>query len=145
MPPVKLLTALLPPILGSLQRNTVIDASLASLLRILHSLSTQPIPILLSPELALPLASTLSLLSASHTHPPTRHITFRLLSQVLVLMPPPLNMSFLSNALSDPTTPPPLRIAAVGLVKDAVLRALASPSQNIWASPVALQTLAPLV
>lgn len=36
-------------------------------------------------------------------------------------------------------------IAAVGLVKDAVLRALASPKKSVWASPLLLSTFGSLV
>lgn len=145
MPPIPLLTALLPALISSLRTNTVLDCSLMILLTSLHSLTSQPSPPELPPDLSAPLAETLSALASVHPDPPTRHLSFRLLSLLLALAPPPLRLSFLHELLRDAHTPAQMRAAGVGLVKEAVLAALAAPRPSPFASPLVLRTFGPVL
>ncbi|KAI0064986.1 hypothetical protein BV25DRAFT_1799966 [Artomyces pyxidatus] len=144
------LTPLLPIILTSLQSNVGLDSSLAILLEIFCSTPADIHTSELSPDTLIPLATMLPPLCSVHPDPPTRHLTFRLLGQVLRWTPSLQRLQILCDLLSPSDNPmPQMRTAAVGLVKDAVIEALSPPSaatdtlatSNVFASPLLLQTL----
>ena len=68
-----------------------------------------------------------------------------ILSLVLGLAPPPVRFGLLKDLLADEDMPPQMRIAAIGLLKEAVLEALSGQGQNIFASRHLLATFGPLV
>lgn len=145
------LTAFFPVILSSVQSNTALDEILSLLITCIVPLRSQTPPPDLPSDLAVSLAHVLSLLAGVHPDPSTRHHVFRLISAVLTLTPSPLRLHLLQGLLTDSESSPQMRVAAVGLVREAVLEALAtSPgsaesSRNVFASPLLLQTIGPIV
>lgn len=134
----------LPIIIASIQTNTLLDESLSFLL--LHLFQTQELGRELDPEIVIPLCTILPGLASAHPDAFIRHCTFRVLGLVLTVAPVPLRMQILQDLASDKSMPQ-MRVAVVGLVKDAVLEALAKidpPSSqsttNPLASPRFLQT-----
>ncbi|KAJ3976031.1 hypothetical protein EV361DRAFT_885468 [Lentinula raphanica] len=150
------LTTYFPFIIGSIQANTLLDESLAFLL-ISFSPSPTPHHNVIHPESQLiPLLTVLPSLSSAHPDPFIRHCTFRILGLALHVAPDPLQMQALKDLIGDTSDQAQqMRVAAVSLVKDAVLSALveveSSTSQtgsggiNILASPRFLQTFAPVL
>ncbi|THV07962.1 hypothetical protein K435DRAFT_174453 [Dendrothele bispora CBS 962.96] len=162
------LEALLPVILSSIQTNHFLEETLAVLLLSLYNVqgsgkqTTE-----LSSDLIHPLFNVLPELASAHPEPQVRHYTFRILSMVLRGSPAMVRMQTLRSLTgpSDPDQPPSqgwnkqieevvearrlqMRIASVGLVKEAVLEALqesSSASQNVFASPKFLQTFGPVL
>ncbi|KZT10353.1 uncharacterized protein LAESUDRAFT_721690 [Laetiporus sulphureus 93-53] len=143
---VPMLTSFFPIILISLQSNTALDEVLSLLINSIVPLQSQS-PSELPPDLIVPLAHVLPPLASVHPEPSTRHQTFRLLSVVLSLAPSPLRLQLLYGLLTDPDSLPQMRVAAVGLVKEAVLEGLSTTmgssdaARNVFASPIFLQTL----
>ncbi|KAI0264600.1 hypothetical protein BC834DRAFT_992654 [Gloeopeniophorella convolvens] len=142
--PLPLLVSVFPLILTSLQSNVALDPSLAILLEVLCTVS--PSPPDLSPDIIVPLTTVLPPLCSAHPNPSTRHITFRILGRVLQLTPSILRLQILHDLIS-PTEDafPHMRTAAIGLVKEATLEALSDGRNNIFASPLLLQTIGPYV
>lgn len=70
---------------------------------------------------------------------------------MLALTPSQLRLQLLRDILADDDgdTAPQMRVAAIGLVKEAVLEALSTPASdedsNAFASPLFMRTFAPLV
>ncbi|KII84620.1 hypothetical protein PLICRDRAFT_354784 [Plicaturopsis crispa FD-325 SS-3] len=142
------LTHLFPAILTSLRSNIGLDETLAVLLRTLvpsprdtaaHSSNN------LSPELLIPLIDMLDPLASAHSDPPTRHLCFRLLGLAINQLPPPARLDALRTLTSEDAAFPQMRVAGIGLVKDAVLGALAGQDESVFASPLLLQTFAPIL
>ncbi|KAF9056712.1 hypothetical protein BDP27DRAFT_1345084 [Rhodocollybia butyracea] len=162
-----------PLIISSIQTNAFLDETLAVLLLCLSS-SLPPLPshqnqVLIKvplydstsslEPLLLPLCELLPPLASHHPDPFIRHCTYRLLGLVVERLEK-LDMMAGARVLRDLVGPLPdgapqsqMRIAAVGLVKDSVLRAL-SESQSkgkgfkntsILASPRFLQMFAPVL
>ncbi|OCH84611.1 hypothetical protein OBBRIDRAFT_829379 [Obba rivulosa] len=143
--PLPTLTSFAPIVVSSIQSNTALDETLSLLLRALAPLRTHapaPAP---SPTLLAPLAHVLPPLASAHPDPATRHHAFRLLALVLHLAPSLLRLELLHGLLTDSAAPPQMRVAAVGLVKEAVLEALAGSSQDVFVSPLFLGTLGPVL
>lgn len=145
------LAALFPVLLTSLQTNVALDESLAILFTYLFPASAA-VPPELSTHITVPLSVVLPALCSSHPNASTRHLSFRLLGQVLHLSPSPLRLQILRDLLSPSEDNfPQMRIAALGLIKDAVIEALNSPPSDedvaagVFATPVLLQTIGPLV
>ncbi|KAJ3716646.1 hypothetical protein C8R42DRAFT_679026 [Lentinula raphanica] len=150
------LSTYFPFIIGSIQANTLLDESLAFLL-ISFSPSPTPHHNVIHPESQLiPLLTVLPSLSSAHPDPFIRHCTFRILGLALHVAPGPLQMQALKDLLGDTSDQAQqMRVAAVSLVKDAILSALAevesstsktgSGGINILASPRFLQTFAPVL
>ena len=139
------LVSFFPLILASLQSNVALDATLAVLLKVLH---TAPLPQAeLSPDIIVPLTTVLPLLCSAHPDASTRHITFRILGRVLQLTPSVLRLQTLRDLISPSEDASPyMRVAAIGLIKEAVLEALSCPkADNVFASPHLLQTIGPHV
>lgn len=85
-------------------------------------------------------------MSSTHPDPEMRHFCFRVLAGILALSPPLLRMDVLRDTMSvKGECPPPMRVAVVGLLKEAVLEALASPVPNVFASHVFVETFVPLL
>ncbi|GBE89024.1 hypothetical protein SCP_1500260 [Sparassis crispa] len=146
-----LLTSFFPVILTSVQANVALDEVLYHLISSIGPLRLQyPRPDLPS-DLIVPLAQLLPQLAGVHPDPSTRHQTFRLLSTVLSLTPSPMRLHLLHELLTDSDLSPQMRVAAVGLVKEAVLEALATApgsaesDRNVFVSPMFLRALGPLI
>ncbi|KAI0944793.1 hypothetical protein AcW1_001644 [Taiwanofungus camphoratus] len=146
-----LLESYFPVVLVSVQSNTALDEVLSLLINALAPLRSQSPRPDLPADLVVPLAHVLPPLASAHPDPSTRHQIFRILSIVLALAPSPLRLHLLHGLLADRESPPPVRVAAVGLVKEAVLEALATApgsaeaGRNVFASPLFLRTLGPVI
>ncbi|KAF8872735.1 hypothetical protein BD779DRAFT_1679562 [Infundibulicybe gibba] len=92
----ELLRQLLPALLASLQSNTALDESLSVLLRILNRLHSQP-RVELSPEIIIPLCTTLPPLANHHPDPLVRHQIFRVISWLLALSSTQLRLDILTG------------------------------------------------
>ncbi|KAF8067892.1 hypothetical protein FPV67DRAFT_1163310 [Lyophyllum atratum] len=136
------LPKLIPIIVASLQTGSAFDEALTILLHALDPRQASPRPYL-PEEVIYPLFAVLPPLSSSHPDPVVRHQAFRLLSILLASCPPPIRLQFLRDLAIDPDFPQ-MRVAAVGLVKEAVLEALAHPP-NIFASPAFFEVFGPIL
>lgn len=137
----------MPIILASIQSNTALDETLALLLDTLGSFrNTVPRPNL-AVDILVPLAHVLAPLASVHPDPPTRHATFRVLSTVLAFSPSLIRMKLLKDLVTDEDeSMQQMRVAAVGLVKEAVLEALNAPRTasgppNDFMSPLLMQEI----
>jgi hypothetical protein len=138
----RLLSCLLPIILASIQSNSALDEALAILLR---SLDPRVIPRPeLSPDIIIPLCTVLPPLCCSHPDPLLRHQIFRILSLLLSSSPPPLRLQLLKDLTTDSNLPQ-MRVASVGLVKEAFLDAISSTKSNIFSSSMFLQVFGPVL
>ncbi|KAI0659261.1 hypothetical protein C8Q70DRAFT_916042 [Cubamyces menziesii] len=139
------LTDFFPIVLSSIQTNVALDEVLSVLINTFAPLRSATAPLQLDTDLIIPLAHLLPHLASNHSEPDIRHYTFRILSLVLGLAPPPVRFGLLKDLLADEDMPPQMRIAAIGLLKEAVLEALSGQGQNIFASRHLLATFGPLV
>lgn len=145
------LASFFPVILMALQANTALDEVLSVLLNVLVPLIKQAPRPEFSPDLIVPLVHVLPPLASVHPDPSIRHFTFRILSAALALAPSPVRIQLLQGLLTDSDSSPQMRIAAVGLVKEALLEALAATprsaeaQRNMFASPTFLQTFGPII
>ncbi|KAF8485679.1 hypothetical protein JB92DRAFT_3025282 [Gautieria morchelliformis] len=133
------LQKLLPTITLSLQQNVAMDESLALLLNFMAFSSDQ-----LPQEIVDPVATLITPLASTHSHPPTRHMVFRILQALLARAPPPIRLAHLSSLLIDCPFPQ-MRVAAVGLVKEAFLNAITSTGtdQSLFKSETLIRALGP--
>ena len=139
------LTSFFPIVLSCIQSNVALDEVLSILLSSLAPLrNADPRPDL-SVDLIIPLVHLLPHLASNHSEPDIRHYAFRILSLVLGLSPPPLRFRLLQELLSDKDTPPQMHVAAVGLLKEAVLEGLAARDKNVFASTQLLPAFGPIV
>lgn len=145
----RVLSRTLPLLLDSLVNGrTAIDESLFIILSALYpndvpdSQATQE----WDTATVLPLINALSMLACGHPDGQVRLIAFRAIGDLLFHLPPILHIRVLHDLLIDAGLPH-MRIAAVGLLKDAVIAALASSSSSLnpFASPVMLQTFGSVV
>ncbi|KAI5115346.1 hypothetical protein M0805_008069 [Coniferiporia weirii] len=143
-----MLSSLSPILIASLQSSAGVDASLFILLSgLFPSISSPNSPADLDPDLLPPLIYAVSPLACTSPDPQIRLIAFRTLGVLLSRAPLLEHMSLLRELLTDSTFPA-LRVAAVGLLKDVVLSALASSgsstsartNQSPFASPALLHT-----
>jgi Uncharacterised protein family, YAP/Alf4/glomulin len=134
-----LLSSLMPVIIACIQTNSIIDQTVSLLLKVLHSHKEQ-LPL----DVIAPLLTVFPMLASGHPDPQARHQAFRILGLLLSRSPPPLRMQVLQDLTTDVEFPQ-MRVAAVGLVKDAVLEAFSSPGDNIFASPAFLRTFGPIL
>lgn len=136
---------LFPLLLSSLQTNSFLDESLAVLIRLLHG-STTNHP--LSPDITVPLASTLPTIASIHPDPLVRHQTYRTLSLLLVSSEPRLRFQHLAE-LTAHSEYPQMRVAAVGLIKEHFLRAFnaTKPTEkdDPFLSTMFLRTFGPIL
>ena len=136
-----------PVVLTSLQANVALDEALA-LLFVVFFPALPNTPLNPSPDITIPLSTLLPALCSVHPDAPTRHLAFRLLGQVLRVSPPPLRLQVLRDLLAPSEDAfPQMRVAAIGLVKDAVIASLGSvtPETQLFASPLMLATLGPFL
>ncbi|THH09624.1 hypothetical protein EW146_g8633 [Bondarzewia mesenterica] len=147
-PDVALLTAMFPVVISSLQTNTALDETLHLLLTLLSRSSDTSTDI--PPDILLPLTALLPPICSVHPDPSTRYLTFRLLANALHMAQPPIRLQVLRTLLSPSETVfPQMRTAAVTLVKESVLRALANPTasapQDVFARPELLEAVGSFV
>ncbi|KAF9459714.1 hypothetical protein BDZ94DRAFT_990885 [Collybia nuda] len=138
----QLLSNMIPIVLASIQANSALDEALTILLKSLEPQQQAGLPDL-APEIIIPLCMVIPTLSSSHPDPLVRHQAFRILSLLLAASPGPLRFQILSDLTIDQDLPQ-MRIAAVGLVKEALLDALTS-SSNIFASSAFLRVFGPIL
>ena len=132
-----------PVILTSIQSNLALDASLATLVKVLCV--TPPPQAELPAHIIISLTTFLPLLCGAHPDASTRHIAFRILARILQIAPAMLRLQVLRDLISpSEDISPHMRTAAIGLVKESVLEALSHPkTDNLFASPFLLQTIGP--
>jgi hypothetical protein len=144
-PPLgKLFSNLLETILTSIQTNIVIDESLSILLGSLGDAQNKLPKQELTTEVVIPLLTILTPLASTHPDPNVRQQGFRIISLVLSLTPSSLRLQTLVDLTSD-TDLPQMCVAAVGLVKEAVLEALSQDVRNIFASHLFFQAFGPVL
>ncbi|KAI9063524.1 hypothetical protein FKP32DRAFT_1718372 [Trametes sanguinea] len=139
------LTKFYPTVLSALQANVALDEILAVLINTLAPLRASTPRTDLEADLVIPLVHILPHIASNHSNPDIRHYIFRILSLVLGLCPPPMRFGLLRELLADEDVPCQMRIAAIGLLKEALLEALSSKDQNLFASPHLLSTFGPIV
>ncbi|KAF8122532.1 hypothetical protein EV363DRAFT_1456368 [Boletus edulis] len=89
---------------------------------------------IISPELVPSLCTVLSALASTHLDPTIRQLCLRLLSLTLTKLPPPPRLEILMGLTTDEDFPQ-IRGPAVGLLKEAVLEALALPQDSCISEP----------
>ncbi|TFK41716.1 hypothetical protein BDQ12DRAFT_678392 [Crucibulum laeve] len=142
--PDTLLSSLSPILVASIQSNAVLDESLSILIKTLHRRQLQPRSDL-SADIIGPLSTVIPTLSSAHPDPLVRHQAFRVLSMLLSLSPSQLRLQILTE-LTTKSEFPQMRVASVGLVKEAVLEALSNPSStNVFSSPMLLRVFGPIL
>ena len=139
------LTAFFPIILSSIQSNVALDEVLSILLSSLAPLHSQTPRPELSVDFVIPLVHLLPHVASNHSEPEVRHYNYRILSLVLGLSPSPIRFRLLHDLLGDKEVPPQMRVAAVGLLKEAVLESFTTKDKNMFASPLLLSTFGPIV
>ena len=134
------LPSILPVLISSIRTNSFLDESLAVLTRTLHLRQSKTSPPSLPPHITVPLCDLLPAVASSHSDPLTRHQAFRVLSLLLVAGEPQLRFQHLVELTSDSEFPQ-MRVASVGLVKEALLEALSLPpnAENIFLSSLFLR------
>lgn len=130
---------LVPSLVLSLRQNTAVDETLSLLLTLICS-STDT----LTESIIDPLTTTLTPFSASHSDPTMRHISFRILSATLRRSPSPLRLAHLTSLLSDCPFMQ-MRVAAVGLVKEAFLHASTADPSSLFNSPSLIRAVGPIL
>ncbi|KAH9926692.1 uncharacterized protein B0H18DRAFT_1005143 [Fomitopsis serialis] len=147
----QVLTSFFPVILMSLQANMALDEVLSVLINAIVPLVSQAPRYEFPPDLIVPLAHVLPPLASVHPDPGIRHYTFRVLSAALALSTSAVRVQLLQGLLTDSDSSPQMRIAAIGLVKEALLEALATPpgsaetQRNMFASPAFLKAFGPII
>lgn len=122
------------------------DDAIAFLLLILHQNRVDSRTELL-PDVINTLKPVLVVLSSAHTSPLVRNQTFRTLSLLLGSSPAQLRLQLLADLLAN-CEYPQMRVAAVSLVKDAVLEALESQTMetaNPFRTPMFMRVFGPLL
>ncbi|KAF9525400.1 hypothetical protein CPB83DRAFT_897004 [Crepidotus variabilis] len=147
--PLPLLTFLLPILISSIQTNTLLDESLAVLLRSLHSWRSNTPTNSLPQEITAPLMNVLPAIASIHPDPQTRHQTFRTLFLLLASSDDKLRFQHLVE-LAGHSEFPQMRVAAIGLVKENVLQALgvatiAEKSNDPLVGPLFMRTFGPIL
>ena len=145
LPPAQeVLVETLATLMTSIQTNTALDESISLLLRVTATANdSKPRPEL-SSDIILPLFGLLPALASSHPDPDIRLQVFRIMSLTLSLTPSPLRLQLLHELASDFDVPQ-MVVAALSLVKEAVLNALSGGSQDVFASPLLLRTFGPII
>jgi hypothetical protein len=111
--------------------NMVIDEALFLLMQTLNRKDVS-----ISPELATSLCTVFTALASTHLDPTIRQLNLRLLSLTLTKLPSPARLDILLKLATDEDFPQ-MRGPAVGLVKEAVLEALALPPDQASVNPFA--------
>ncbi|KAJ8701345.1 hypothetical protein PTI98_000144 [Pleurotus ostreatus] len=132
--PSLLLSNLMSIFVLSVQQNVALDESLAILITALNQIASGSNAAKLSPEIVTPLCTLLPPLACGHPDASTRYLIFKILSLLLSLSQPQLRLEILRDLTSSESAPQ-MRIAAIGLIKDAIFEGLSSPSPDLFASP----------
>ena len=144
-PPKDLFSKLHSALVTSIQMNFVLDESLFLIFRCVTQDRLQSD---LPSELAMSLCVVLPALASTHLDPFIRHFSLRLISLILVRLPPVLRQQILITLASD-TEFPQMRTAAIGLLKEFVLEALQAPvssgEQDIFGSPLLMRSFGPIL
>lgn len=101
-------------------------------------------PTTLSPEIVMPLCTILPTIASAHLDPVVRHQAFRIISSLLTLTQPDSRIQLLADLTGDSQLPQ-MRVAAVGLVKEAIMESLSSTKPNLFASPLFLRVFGPIL
>lgn len=139
------ISAFFPVLVSCFQSSICLDEMLSILIKNLAPLRSLIPRSELEVDLIIPLIHLLPPLASNHPDPDIRHYTFRVLSLVLGLSPSPVRFQLLKELLSDEDTPPQMRTAAVGLLKEAVMEGLSADAQSVFASPLLLSTFGPII
>ena len=133
-------------VISSIQSNAFLDETLAVLIRNLHAIRTNDSTTSLSHEITLPLCGILPSVASAHPDPIVRYQTFRVLSLLLASGNPQLRFQHLVEYTRD-SEYPQMRVASVGLVKEALLQAFTRPDgkDNVFLSPLFLRTFGPIL
>lgn len=115
--------------------NMVVDEALFLLIKTLNNENLN-----ISPELATSLITVFTALASTHLDPTIRQLNLRLLSLTLSKLPSPIRLDTLLKLTTDEDFPQ-MRGPAVGLVKEAVLEALALPPDQASGNPFASSEL----
>ncbi|PPQ63456.1 hypothetical protein CVT24_004988 [Panaeolus cyanescens] len=144
--PLETLRRLMPVILSGLKTDTFVDESLTSLLKIFHDFQNHPENPTLPPEFTTGLGSVLPSIASPHPDPHVRNQVFRCLSLVLSVADPHNRFQQLIE-LSRDSEYPQMRVASVGLVKEALLRAISDPSKGdkYFLKPLFLSSFGPIL
>ncbi|EDR06734.1 uncharacterized protein LACBIDRAFT_299557 [Laccaria bicolor S238N-H82] len=140
------LAPILPILISSIQINSALDECLSILLKFLHRIRASSVspPPTLSPEIVTPLCTILPTIASAHPDPLVRHQAFRIISSVLTLTQPDLRIQLLADLTGDSQLPQ-MRVAAVGLVKEAIIESISSTKPNLFASPLFLRVFRPIL
>lgn len=124
-------------LVNALQMNMIVDESLFLLFRMLTYETTS-----ISLDVATSPCTVFTALASTHLDPTIRQLNLRLLSLTLTKLPPFPRFNILLRLTTDEDFPQ-IRGPAVGLLREAVLEALALPqdhaSRNPFASPELLR------
>ncbi len=100
-----------------------------------HSSTKSTVPA----EASVPLVQVLVPVAASHPDPSLRNLTYTLISLLLKALPPGPRLASLTELVSPECAFPAMRVAAISLVRDAVLDALTTTTsraeRNVLANP----------
>jgi hypothetical protein len=133
----------------SLRTNHGLDATLAILLLSLAELpKTKDALAELPADIVIPLMHVLPALASAHPDPSTRHVVFRILALALSHAPPMLRFDSLLQMLTkdeDDGISPQMRVAAVGLVKEALMDSLRASKRGMLDSPLFFQVFGPIL
>ena len=97
-----------------------------------------------SPEIVTLLCTILPTIASAHPDPVVRHQTFRIISSLLTFTQPDLRIQLLADLTGDSQLPQ-MRVAAVGLVREAIIELLSSTKPNLFASPLFLRVFVPIL
>ena len=145
LPPAQeVLAETLATLMTSIQTNAALDESISLLLRMMATANDNKPRPELSSDVVLPLFGLLPSLASSHPDPDIRLQVFRIMSLTLSLTPSLLRLQLLHELASNFDVPQ-MAVAALSLVKEAVLNALSERSQDVFASPLLLRTFGPVI
>ncbi|KAK0459978.1 uncharacterized protein EV420DRAFT_1534255 [Desarmillaria tabescens] len=138
---IRTLSTMVSIVINCIHANHTLEECVSYLLDVLCLHNTE-----IPEDISIPLCTVLPTLASAHPNSSLRHQTFRVLSLILSLSAPPLRLQVLQDLCSTSDFPQ-MRVAAVGLVKEAVVEAFGNraPSSNLFASPRFLQVLGPIL
>ncbi|KAF8911608.1 hypothetical protein CPB84DRAFT_1762365 [Gymnopilus junonius] len=144
--PDKRLTFLLPALISSIESNTLLDQALAVLIKALFTRMSRRSSKDLPENIAIPLYSVVPSIASAHPDPAIRHQAFRVLSLLLACENEKLRFQHLIE-LTRESEYPQMRVAAVGLVKETLLKALSGPSgkDDLFLGPLFLRSFGPIL
>ena len=140
------LALILPTLISSIQNDSALDECLSILLKFLHRIRVSSVapPHTFSPEIVTLLCTILPTIASAHPDPLVRHQTFGIISSVLTLTQSDLRIQLLADPTGD-SQYPQMRVASVGLVKEAIIELLSSTKPNLFASPLFLRVFVPIL